>query len=182
LSEILGDLVGEYEDIQIVYMDKHIYSTYNHLIFNIFDVIFFLYFFYVFWKIMDKPKYKRIIKYGTVLFIAASLINPLLQNPLILPQLIAIAAGSVSLITCIALYFKVLWSKEESKMYYNNLLFWISLGLLAFYPFYPIIMFLGFHYELYVKYHVRLLQHIAIAVMYSCFIIGFLRLRKRLYI
>lgn len=178
LSEILGYLVSKYEDIQIVYLDKFSYSYYNHLIFNIFDIVFFLYFFYIYWKVIDVPKYKRFIEYGTILFIGSSLINPFFQNILILPQLMAITMGSVALIVCIVLYFKTLSKKPDSNLEFDNLLSWVGIGLLAFYPFYPIIMFLGFHYELYVKYHVRLLQHIAIALMYGFFIIGFIRTQR----
>lgn len=179
-SEIMGYMVAEYDDIQLIYLNNHLYARYNHLLYNIFDVVFFLYFFYIFWKIIDVPKYRRIINYCVILFVATSLINPLFQNILILPQLMAITMGSVSLIACIAFYFKTLQSKKESKLHHNNLLFWISIGLLAFYPIYPFIMFLGFHYEIYVKYHIRLVQHTTIVLMYSCFIIGFLRLRRRI--
>ena len=182
LSEILGYLVLEYEDFQIVYLDKYSYSHYNHLIFNIFDIIFFIYFLYIYWKIINNPKSKRIIMYGAMLFIVSCLINPFFQNILILPQLIAITTGSVALIVCIVLYFNALRQKPDNAQEYNNLLSWISIGLSAFYPFYPIIMFLGFHYDIYVNFHVRLLLHITIVIMYGCFIIGFLKMRRRLII
>lgn len=182
LSEILGYLVVEYEDFQIVYLDKIAFSHYNHLIFNIFDVVFFLYFFYIYRKIIHNPKYKSIIMYGALLFIVTCLINPFFQNILILPQLMAITVGSAALIVCIVLYFKTLRQKQDKNVEFNNLLSWISIGLSAFYPFYPIIMFLGFHYDIYVDLHIRLLHHITIVIMYGCFIIGFLKMRRRLVI
>ena len=176
ISEILGTVVRDYENIQIVYLEG--YSFYNQLIFNIFDIVFFLYFFYVYRNAVSEKKYKKWIIYGAILFIACSLINPFYQDFLLYPQMIASSIGSLVLAVCTILYFLKLKSKTNIP-YHRNLLFWISLGLLIFYSFYPLILTVGyFNYELYQKLHARTIHHFLIAMMYSCFILGFILMRR----
>ncbi|EAR00046.1 hypothetical protein [Maribacter sp. HTCC2170] len=176
ITEILGLLIRDVEEIQIVYLDG--YSYYNLLIYNIFDIIFFLFFFYVFWIVLYAKRFKRLIKYGGILFIIVSLVNPFFQDFVLSPQLFASTVGSVVLIACIWFYFIQLKSNQEIR---NNrdLLFWISIGLLVFYSFYPFIFIIG-HYDhgLYQELYIRQILHLLIAFMYSCFILGFL-LAKR---
>ena len=176
ISESLGYFIRENDDLQIVYLEG--YSFYNQLIFNIFDIIFFLYFFYVYRNAVSEIKYKKWIKYGAFLFIACTLINPFFQDFLLYPQLLASTVGSAVLICSIVLYFLDL--KQNTNMpNHNNLLFWISLGLLIFYTFYPLILLIGFFdYDLYQKLHLRTIHHLLIVVMYSCFILGFILMRR----
>ena len=176
ISEILGTVVREYENIQIVYLDG--YSFYNQLIFNIFDIIFFLYFFNVYRNAVSEIKYKKWIMYGAFLFIACTLINPFFQDFLLYPQMIASTVGSLVLIFSILLYF--IGKKIISNIpNHQNLLFWVSLGLLTFYTFYPLILLIGYYdYDLYQKFHLRTIHHLLIVVMYSCFILGFILMRR----
>ena len=176
ISEILGLVIREYDDIQIVYLEG--YSYYNMLIFNIFDIIFFLYFFHVYRNAISSFKFKNWIKYGAILFIVCSIINPFFQDFLLYPQMMASTIGSIVLIFSILLYFL---DKKDITNVPNrqNLLFWISWGLLLFYIFYPFILLLGyFDYELYKQFHIQKVHHILIAVMYSCFILGFILMRR----
>ncbi len=176
LNEILGNLIREIDDLQIVYLEG--YSYYNHLVYNIFEIVFFLYFFYVYRNAVSKIKFKNWIKYGAFLFITCSIINPFFQDFLLYPQMIALTIGSIVLIFSILLYFL---DKKTITNFPNryNLLFWISLGLLLFYTFYPFIILLGFFdYELYQKLHIRIIHHVLIAVMYLCFILGFMLMRR----
>jgi len=176
ITEILGFLIREYDTIQLVYLDGH--SSYNNLIFNIFDIVFFLYFFYVFCSTIDNKKFKKVIKIGGMLFILGSLINPFFQDFVVFPQILASSIGSIVLILSILFY---LTSLRSIAQYPNNqeLLFWVSLGLLVFHTFYPFILLLGyFDYELYQKLHIRIIHHALIAVMYSCFILGFIFMRR----
>lgn len=176
ISEILGFVIREYDDIQIVYLDG--YSFYNILIFNIFDIVFFLYFFHVYRNAISSFKFKNWIKYGAVLFVISSIINPFFQDFILYPQIIGSTVGSVVLVLSIILFF--IGKKSIAKVpYHQNLMFWISWGLLLFYIFYPFILYIGyFDYELYKQFHVRIVHHILIAVMYSCFILGFIFMRR----
>ncbi len=176
LTEILGILIRDIEDIQIVYLEG--YSFYNRLIYNIFEIIFFLYFYFVFWNTVKSPRFKKLIAYGAILFITSSLINPFFQDFMLLPQMLASSMGSAALIGCILLYINKLRSNTDISNF-HNLLFWISLGLLIFYTFYPFILLIGyFNYELYLDLHIRQVHHILISVMYLCFILGFVFMRR----
>ena len=175
ISEILGGLIAENDHFQIVYLDG--YSSYNSLILNFFEIIFFLYFFYVFWNVISVIRFKKIIKYGAVLFIISSLVNPFFQDPMLFPQMIASSIGSLVLVASSIFYFIELRSKTNIP-YHRNLLFWISLGLVLFYTFYPFILLIGFDYDLYQKLHIRIIHHVLIALMYLCFILGFILMRR----
>ncbi len=175
-SELIGYIIREYDDIQIVYLEG--YSYYNHLVFNILDIVSFLYFFYVFYKSISNIKFKKIILYGSVLFIASSVINLFIQDFKLFPQMLAFTIGSMVLIACIIMYFINLKSNQTLPNK-HNLLLWISIGLLMFYSLYPYILYAGyFDYELYLKFHMRQIHHLLIALLYSCFILGFLFMRR----
>ena len=177
LSELLGFIIRHSDNFQLVY--KQGYSYYNQLIYNIFDVVFFLYFFYVFWQAVKNSKVKKFIKLGIVLFILVSIINPFTQDIVILPQMYAIITGSIVLIFCVLNY---LYERREIKNEKQkaNLLFWISIGLLTFYLFYPIVISIGIlDYELYQQFRLGQINRILIAAMYSCFIIGFAKTKRR---
>lgn len=175
ITETLGLLIRVNDDLQIVYLDG--YSFYNQLIFNIFDIIFFLYFFYVYRNAVSDIKFKKLIQYGALLFIISCIINPFLHNFLLYPQMLASTVGSVVLIFSIVLFFigKKTIANVPNR---QNLLFWISVGLLFFYTLYPLILLIGyFDYGLYQKLHVRAIHHVLIVTMYLCFILGFILMR-----
>ena len=177
LTEILGVIIFEFENIQIVLRDG--YSNYNNLIYNVFDILFFLYFYYIFWKTFTDRKMKSIVLIGGLLFILTSLINPFFQDFILYAQLWASSIGSLVLILCILLFYTQTKTSTSKNNKFSVLLRWISLGLLVFYIFYPIILIIGhLDYSLYQKLHIRQLQHFLIAVMYLGFILGFLRMRR----
>lgn len=174
-TETLGLIIRENSEIRLVLADE--YAHYNILIFNIFDIIFFLYFFYVFRSAMLNVRFRNWITYSALLFIIISLVNPFFRNFMLFPQMTASTFGSLALVIIIIFY--LIESKSERKTGFHDLLFWVSVGLLIFYAFYPFIMLVGyFDYELYLRLRVRTLLHILIAVMYSCFIIGFLSIKR----
>lgn len=146
--------------------------------FTTYSILSFFYFFYVFSNALTNLRFKNWIKYGAVLFIISSIINPFFQDFLLFPQMIASTVGSVVLIFSILLY--LIGKKSIANVNnHQNLLFWISLGLLMFYSFYPFILLIGyFDYGLYQKLHIRTIQHVLIAVMYSCFILGFIFMKR----
>ncbi len=173
LSEILGYFIVKFESFQIIYLDKYPFA--NNLIFNIFDIIFFLYFYFVFWKAITHSTHRKIIEYGAALFVISCLINPFFQSVLILPQVYAIIVGSLLLIT-----FSIFYIRQTIAAKKNNcLMLWISIGLLIFYSFYPIIMATGiYYYDFYQRFHLNRLNHLLIAIMYVCFIIGLWKMKR----
>lgn len=175
LTEILGTIIRDIEEIQIVYIEA--YSHYNSLVYSIFKIVFLFYFYFVFWKIIKNVKYKSIIKYGALAYLITTLINPFFVNFIIFPQIYASTIGAFVLIISILLYFKEILSNQKNK---NTLLVWIGIGLLIFHVFYLPIQYAGrFDYDLYQKYHFRQIHHFIIALMYSCYIIGFLKIKRR---
>ncbi|MEE9361535.1 MAG: hypothetical protein V3U92_02955 [Cellulophaga sp.] len=178
LTEILGNIIRQHEDFQIVFLEQ--FADYNNVVYNVFDVIFFLYFFYVFWNSLIKEKHKRIVVYGTTSYIIVSFINVFIQDPMLFPQIYAIGVGSITMIISVLLYFKELRLRSSlSVPNKNNLLFWLGIGLLFFYICYPFFMTIGiFHYELYKILHLKHLLYASIVLMYSCFIYGFLKMRR----
>lgn len=178
LTEMLGNLILFNENFQIVYIDSK-YSYFNSLVYNIFDIIFFLYFYYVFYNISTNHKTKRIIQYGAYIFIFASIVNPIFQNFLLTAQIYGIVVGSIVLIICIITYFIDSNVLQNNISFSTSLLPWISIGLLAFYLFYPLMMIIGMFYpNLYEQLEISSLLLFLIAVMHSCFIIGFLKMRR----
>ncbi len=180
LSEVLGLLVRDTNEIQLIY--KQEFHNYNAIIFNIFDIIFFLYLFYIYYQVSGSTFTKAILKYGTWCFILVSIVNLFFQDFYTEPQNFSIIAGSVLLCYAALNFIIKLISVRHKLPLYNNLLFWISLGILFFYICYPIIMYiLTFQYKQYIAYNLSEYHYVAIGVFYSCIIIGFI-LMKRLRI
>lgn len=176
LSEILGILIRDFDNFQIVSLEEYNYA--NYFIYNIYDIVFFFYFYFLYWRIISNSKYKNIIKYGAILYLISTIINPFFQNILIFPQIYGSTIGSLILIICILLYFREVKSFKKKK---SNLVIWISIGLFVFNLFFPLILLAGrYDYDLYKKFNFQQFHYFLILAMYSCFIIGFLRMKRRL--
>lgn len=173
LNEILGWYILKHEDFQIVYVKGS--DINNSFVYNIFDIVFFLYFFYVYWKSIQNIGHKIIIKNAGIAFILISIVNPFFENFWLLPQIYALTLGSNVLMICSILY---LVKEKESISKNRNLLFWISIGLLIFYPVYPVIMIIGLKNDELYSNLVGTIHRALIAGMYICFIVGFLRVKR----
>ena len=180
LSEVLGLIVRDIDDIQIIY--KQEYYNYNTVIFNVFDIIFYLYFFYVYYHLIENSFGKKLIKYGSIVFLASCIINLFSQNFYIEPQNYAIIIGAIILLYATLTYLFNTQKTEKILPSYTNLLFWISIGIIIFYTCYPVTMYvLTFHYDIYEKYNLSQYHYACIGVFYTCIITGFV-LMKRLRI
>ena len=173
LSEVLGLIIRDYDSFQIVTVAEYSYA--NNLIFNIYDVVFFLYFYYVYWKILKIEKHKSLIHYGVYLYLGSCIMNAFFQEFTIFPQIFASSTGSLLLIFCIYFYFSKINKGLHIK---DDLLAWLSLGLLVFNLFFPFVMIIGqFDNSLYQSLHLRQVHYVLITAMYVCIIIGLLRVR-----
>ena len=179
ITETLGFIIREIDEVRLISEDRFAY--YNILIFNIFDIIFFLYFFYIFRKAIRSERFKGWINYFAIIFILCSILNPFYHHPMFFPQMLASTFGSLTLVYTALFYLVEL--KRKGGLRWNNLLFWISIGLSVFYFFYPFIILIGHfaEYEVYQEYRVRAILHFLIAFMYACFILGFLLMRPIQY-
>lgn len=96
LSEILGLIIRDVDYIAIIYKEN--YYEYNTIIFNLFDIIYYLYFLYIFYHTIKKSMSRNIIKYGAAIFVLACIINLFFQDILTEPQSYAIIVGSIFLV------------------------------------------------------------------------------------
>lgn len=176
LSEVLGFMVRNFDEIQIVYKEE--YSYYNTLIFNVFDIIFYLYFLSIYHKVLIATKSKKFVKLGIVVFIVVSIVNLFVQNFYVDPQNYAIIVGSFFTAGSALIYLLQL-KKDSFALKTSNLLFWISIGIIFFHLFYPITMYIiSFEYELYNHLKLARFHYLSIAIFYACFVIGFLKVKR----
>jgi hypothetical protein len=177
LTETFGIIIRDVDEIQIIY--KQEYYNYNTVIFNIFDIVFFLYFFYVYYHLIDISFSKKVIKHGAIVFLATCIYNLYIQDFYVSPQNYAIIIGSIILLFAVATYLYKMYSEQHRLPLHTNLLFWISMGVLIFYTCYPISMYiLTYHYDFYIETNLSAFHYAAIGVFYSCIITGFMMMKR----
>lgn len=180
-NELLGIIILKNEHFSL-FAGKQ-YSYYNMVIYNIYSIIFYLYFFYVFRFYIENRKIKKIIGYGSILFLGVAFINPFFYDFIKEAQTYTYVFGGLMLICCSFSYFVQLRDPARVFSINKDLLFWLSLGLFTFYMGYlPIKVHRYFNAinGLSEYIHLRKIHLTLIIIMYSCFIIGFIRMRRRL--
>lgn len=182
LNEVLGFLIGSYPDIFNISINKF-YTKNNILFYNIYDIIYFLYFFYLYKKYINNEYFKKGIIVIMITFAFVSILNSTIQSIRIESHLYTYIFGSLFLIV-ISLYYlnEINWHSNK-KDPTKNLLYWLTWGLLVFHTgFIPII--LTYHLKLidnkegYIW--IRRLHLFLIPLMYSCFIYGFIKMKRKL--
>lgn len=154
----------------------------NVVVYNVFNIVNFLFFYYVFYNVIRNARYRNWIVFGISLFIAASSINPFFSEFLTESQLLSYAVGAVVLLFCIILYFIEVLATSRILLINQEILFWISIGLLLFYVGYLPIKFTRIYYSIqsvdtYAT--LRMVHLILVILMNACFIIGFLWTKKK---
>lgn len=179
LNELLGVLIYRYDLFSLFVND--IYSYYTWVIYNIYNIVFYLYFYYVFWCFIENENHKKFIGFGGIFFIVVSLINPFFQNFLIESQVFAYVVGGLALLLCTLLYFLQLCGVPKTFYVSRDILFWLSIGLSIFYVGYlpiKIVRYFNAAHGFNEFVHLRKIHLSLILIMYVCFIIGFLRMRR----
>ncbi len=172
-TELLGVLIKYNYEFQ--FFSEERYSWHNVIIYNIYQLIFFLFFFHAYAKIVTGNRIKTWIKYGSYLCIIAYIANSLLKNPLHKQLTYAHIIGSILLIAIIVVYFRQKRVEKNPYPQWRNLMFWISLGLFGFYALFPIILIVGnIKLDIYTQFYFRYILLGSIVFMYASFIIGFL--------
>jgi len=179
LTELLGNIIKWNDEYDFVLSDVLEYN--NWLIYNIYDIIFFLYFLYVYYISIDSKADRNFIKLSGILVIIASVINLFTSDFRTQFQMITYFTGAILLIVSIILYFKHLRFANGSWFVQSNLLSWLSIGILIFLAGYLPIIILGHFnivagedYQIIRRFHLLL-----ILVMYCCFIVGFIKVRRK---
>lgn len=181
LNEFLGGIIRSYEEFSII--SKEIYQDYNWLIYNLYMVIFYLYFYYIFHSYVESKRQKANIFYGTIFFVIACMVNAFVEDFSKMPQTYSYVIGGLVLLYCIYLFFKKFFALENDFKIKENILFWLSSGLLLFYVGYlPIKIIRHIHTTQGITPEpiVKRVHLLLIIFSYSLFIIGFLRMKKRL--
>ncbi len=179
LNEVLGNIIKYYDEYDFVLKDLLTYN--NWIIYNIYDIIFYLYFFYVYWLSMDNKPIRKFILIGVTLYMVAAVVNPFVTDFATRFQMISYFTGALILIASIIIYFQYFKSRTGKLFVENNLLSWLSLGILIFLVGYIPLIILG-HFEIVPSENyqiIRRLHLILIISMYGCFIAGFLKMSKK---
>ncbi len=157
-------------------------NSYNVILYNIYNIVFFLYFFYLFQHILQHKRTKLWAIYSGIIFLVAIITNLFYHNFLLESQLISYLIGAILLIICIVLFYIEIINSSKILYIKTNLFFWISTGLLLFYIGYIPIKLVRSFYELKdnLFLSLSLVQYLLIIIMNSCFIIGFLWMKKKL--
>ncbi len=178
LTELLGIIIRINPERNPFF--TNLYSDYNFLIYNFYDLIFFGYFFYIFWFYSTNKIIKKVIKYGTLIYFIAFLINSFIDNLVTKPQIYSYTTGGVILSIITFLFIKDNLSKKFSR---KNVLIWISLGLLIFHlGFIPINILYGYcTKETLTLNRVLPKIHLALSItLYGSFIYGFIQMKAKL--
>lgn len=181
LNEILGYFIFNYEEYALV-LDKA-YNSYTVVIYNIYNVFFYCYFFYLFSNYIENKIQRNIIRIGSLAFLIIAAINPFFQNVLIENQTYTYVFGGLVLLITVLFYGLQPLSEKKNMNLKNNILGWLSVGLFIFYSGYLPIKISRYMNSLSGEIeapYVRRIHLSLIAAMYICFIIGLLRMKRRL--
>ena len=179
LNELLGLLIYDYEDVRLI-LGPIFYN--NWIIYNIYNLIFYLYFYMIFRSYIENKQHKKWILRGVFILLITSLINVFLQDFTYEPQTYAYIVGGVILIICVILHALQLYRSNGRWFSQYNLLSWVGLGLIVFYSGYlPIkIMRQYYAYEGFIEHSsIRNIHVFLILFMNVCFILGFLKMRRK---
>ena len=160
-QEILGSVQGDIQGLD------------NHFIYNIFIIVSFL--FYIYWYSLILRQRKLV--YGLGILILGAIGYSLIVDGLFKRLWdIPLYVGAVAILLCSVLYFSSLLQKKEVVRFYRLQPFWIATGLLVFYVcIIPWFFFEDLEDIINVRTYLTSLN----VLLYLCFLISFLCLRKK---
>ena len=163
-----------------MYINK-VYGPPNIVIFNIYYFFYFSMFFYLFMKVIEEVKFKKYIKIGIGIFWVFYLRDLIFTDIFNESFTTSYIAGAGILIFSITLYYISILQSSLVFVVKNDLLFWISVGLFLFYIGYlPIKILRSWFYNFNSFFEIlQLIQFSLIIIMYLCFLMGFLWMKKR---
>ncbi|WP_228235243.1 hypothetical protein [Allomuricauda sp. M10] len=179
-TELLGYFIMYNDDFQ--FFSDGRYQLNNVIIYNLYQLVFFIFFFEVYRKTFKNRFLRKLTLYLTLLCTASYVINAMLVNPLINQMTYAHIIGSILLVLIIFFYLKEKKSETDAPSLKHNLLFWVSIGLLAFYVTFPTILIL-YRIKLDLRFLVYLRPALvtSIAVMYGLIIFGLLTGQRKAF-
>ena len=179
-NELLGYLIRYKKDF--TFFPKTELLAANDLIYNVYDIVFYSFFFMVYWKSMSSVKSKKIVLIGVVISALSYIISLFFQNPLYVLLYCASAISGWVLFFSSILYLVHLKFTLNWKLQKHNLMLWVSIGISVFYFAFPILIIVGFtNFELWEKFNLRTVLRVFILIMYTFFIIGFLKSNRKVF-
>lgn len=181
LNDLLGDLIYKYDAFSLTV--NSLYNDYYYVIYNIYNIVFFIYFVFLFYHHIENLACKKVIKYIGLGFLVVSLINPLFQNFFLEYQYPTFFTGSILLIFCISRYLYEDFQERKAGVKKKNILFYLGWGLLIYHVCYLPIKLTRFYNGITDNLEAPFLRRIhliLILIMYTLFIVGFLKMKKRL--
>ena len=170
-TELLGYFILTFEEF--TFFEDSNYSWHNVAIYNLYSVLVFSYFCWVYYQVLSKNSHKKIVRWGSLGILFSFLISSVFQDPLHSGLFYSEALASWFLIAIIWLYLKERKRKGQFVFDKNNLMFWVSMGLLIFHLFFPFLYMTGFlKPEIWIEYHFRDILKALIVFSYSFFLIG----------
>ncbi|MDX1326283.1 MAG: hypothetical protein R3299_01170 [Arenibacter sp.] len=183
LTELLGYITKNYEVYDITIFSAFV--AHNVIIYNIYNIIFFSFFFYVYWSYLTHPKYKRIILYGSIIFLVVTIANVFLQSFILESQIFSYLAGGLLILLSTILLFLERKKIQERQGFRFEGIKWISIGLFIFYAGYLPIKVIRYHnylYKINEYIHLRRIHLTLVCLLYICFIVGLLKMRRKFWI
>lgn len=179
-NELLGYFIRYHSSFAL--FEDFVKNTHNDILYNIYNIFYFGFFYILYWKLTSDTNYKKRILIVAFIAFLSHIISLFFQNPFEMSLFYATAISSWALVFCITLYFLNKHNNNEKVVQPNNLMFWISLGLFIFYNVFPIIYLIGFlDYDTWVTYNLLTVLRIGIILMYTIFIIGFIKGSRRTF-
>lgn len=179
-TELLGYFIKFSDEYQ--FFSEERYNWHNVVIFNIYQLVFFLFFFRVYQKVIKDTAAKKWISGGGLACILIYFANALGQNPLHEQLTYAHIVVSLMLVTVLVVYFREKHLEENQISLKYNLMFWVSMGLLIFYTIFPLILMaykLNLNLGTYI--YLRPILICTIVAMYACIITGLLVAKRKAF-
>jgi hypothetical protein len=152
--------------------------VYNHWVFNFFTCFEFLFYSYIYSRLLESPKWARIIRYCMIIYPALFLANIFFVEGFHHFHTITYRVGSVMIVFWCYLYFRQLMRSEAFVPVFRIPAFWISTGLLFFYAGFFFYMSAGY-ILMYTRLVIDKIIWYAISdtlngILYGCFLIALL--------
>ena len=179
-TELLGVIIKYNNNFQ--FFSDGRYSWHNVIIYNVYQIVFFLFFFEVFRKVIKRQVLKKQIRYLSIFCLMAYIINAMVYNPLHNQTTYGHIIGSIIMLYILVIYFREKYMEEIPYPLKDNLLFWISMGLAVFYSIFPVISIIYLlKLDIGAQIYFRPLLLTAIVLMYCLIIIGLLAGKRKAF-
>jgi len=155
---------------------------YNAFLYNFTNTILFIYMLYLFYYYLNISAFKRSVYIFILVFGSGTVVNLFTENAIEDPLTFSYFLGGVLLILSVILYYIQLLDDNKVISVKHDLLLWLGTGQLLFYTGYiPIKLFrLSIVTESVNEAPIlRIVHLILIILMYVCFLIGLLWMRRR---